>query len=253
MRGKMPSRIIRESCTTSPTLDSLSDGAERLFWRMTTIADDFGRMEADARIVRAKCFPLKTDSIKLQVVEKYVKEMTLVGLLTVYEVENKRYAFFPKWDKHQRVRAKVSKFPPPSSDNICCQVLSNAPVFGGMESRTGTGTGTGGERLADVESVIGFLNKKLTKKYQVSTKGELTEGAKFISARLDEGRTIQDCKMVIANRIFKWKDDPKMKEYLTPNTIFSKANFDKYYGGLNWEEDSVEPGKEVSFDGLSRL
>ena len=66
----MPNRIIRESCTTSPTLDALSDGAERMFWRLTTIADDYGRFDADPRVLLAKCFPLRVGRISIKTIEK---------------------------------------------------------------------------------------------------------------------------------------------------------------------------------------
>lgn len=109
----MPSRIIRESCRTSETLDRLSDGAERLFWRLTTVADDFGRFEADARIVRANSFPLRTDQIKLATVVKWMRELSDSGAIAFYEVKGKPYAYFVSWGKHQRIRNSVSKFPDP--------------------------------------------------------------------------------------------------------------------------------------------
>src|SRR5687768_9681921 len=62
----MPNRIIRESIRTSETLATLSDGAERLFLRMTTTADDFGRFEGDPKIVRAACFPMMLDAWTLE-------------------------------------------------------------------------------------------------------------------------------------------------------------------------------------------
>jgi hypothetical protein len=47
-----------------------------------------------------------------------------VGLIQIYEVDGKSFLLFPKWDKHQRIRAKRSKYPAPDSkiltpDNIC--------------------------------------------------------------------------------------------------------------------------------------
>lgn len=109
----MPSRIIRESCTTSPTLNALSDGAERMFWRLTTIADDFGRFDADPRVLLARCFPLKTNTLSLKEIEKYITEMVSVSLITLYEVNNRIYGYFNTWGKYQRIRCKVSKFPEP--------------------------------------------------------------------------------------------------------------------------------------------
>lgn len=113
MEGLLPSRIIRESCTTSPTLDALSDGAERMFWRLTTIADDFGRFDADHRVLLARCFPLKTNTLSLKEIEKYITEMVSVSLITLYEVNNRIYGYFNTWGKYQRIRCKVSKFPEP--------------------------------------------------------------------------------------------------------------------------------------------
>lgn len=131
----MPSRIIRDSCRTSPNLDALSDAAERMFWRLTTVADDFGRFESDPRVLLSSCFPLRVDRVKPTQVKRWLEEMVSCELVTTYVVNGRHYAFFNTWEKHQRVRAKESKHPAPTSDNICRQTLSNAPVFGGMESK----------------------------------------------------------------------------------------------------------------------
>lgn len=131
----MPNRIIRESARTSATLFRLSDGAERMFWRLTTVADDYGRFEADPRILKAQCFPLWGDRLKIVQVGKWYAEMEACELVTTYVVTGKVLGFFNTWDKHQRTRAKESKYPAPSSDNICRQPLSDVAVVGNRESR----------------------------------------------------------------------------------------------------------------------
>lgn len=120
----MPNRIIKESSRTSETLDSLSDTAERLFWRLVTVADDYGRFEADPRIILANCFPLRVGVLKPAQVEKWFEELQKVDAVKCYIVNNKRYAVFTSWENHQRKRAEHSKFPepplntpPPSSDD----------------------------------------------------------------------------------------------------------------------------------------
>jgi hypothetical protein len=124
----MPNRMIRESCRTSETLDRLSDGAERLFWRLTTVADDYGRFEADPRVLLAHCFPLKVGLLKVSAVGRLFRELVICGLVTTYDGGGKRLGFFTTWDKHQRIRAQHSKYPPPSSDNICQQTTADVPV-----------------------------------------------------------------------------------------------------------------------------
>lgn len=125
----MPNRMIRESCRTSPTLDELSDGAERTFWRLTTVADDYGRFEADPRVVLSACYPLRAGRLDVGQVEAWLKEMVSVGLVLLYRVGQKLYGVFVSWAKHQQIRAKRSKYPePPASDSICQQTLANVPV-----------------------------------------------------------------------------------------------------------------------------
>ena len=116
----MPSRIIRESCRTSKTLARLSAQAERLFWRLVTVADDHGRFEAEASIVRSLCFPLN-DSLKSATVESWLQELAdhADPCVTLYHAHGKRYGVFNTWARHQRIRAQISKYPPPPSGSAC--------------------------------------------------------------------------------------------------------------------------------------
>ena len=52
----MPSRIIKESITTSESLSEVSADAERLFWRLVVKADDFGLYYGNPRILASMCF-----------------------------------------------------------------------------------------------------------------------------------------------------------------------------------------------------
>ncbi|HJQ66372.1 MAG TPA: hypothetical protein VJ816_08345, partial [Gemmatimonadales bacterium] len=125
----MPTRDIKESCRTSRTLAKISPAAERLFWRLTTYADDFGRMPADADVVRAACFAVMLDTVREGQVSQWLEELAAVDLIRFYDGEDaKRYAFFPTWSKHQRTRAKHSKYPVPTSAGICRQMPADVAV-----------------------------------------------------------------------------------------------------------------------------
>ncbi|MDP3702950.1 MAG: hypothetical protein Q8R78_00960 [Candidatus Omnitrophota bacterium] len=114
----MPSRIIRDSIRTSPTLDELSDGAERMFWRLVTVADDYGRFEADPRVLLSQCFPLRVDRLKVKQIAEWFEEMVKTDLARCYQVNGRTYGYFPTWEKYQRIRAKESRYPaPPSARN----------------------------------------------------------------------------------------------------------------------------------------
>ena len=109
----MPNRMIRESCRTSLTLDALSDFGERFFWRLTTVADDFGRFEAHPAVLTAACFPLRCGTIKPEKITIALQELVACGLVTAYATNGKPYGMFNTWDRHQIKRAKHSKYPGP--------------------------------------------------------------------------------------------------------------------------------------------
>jgi len=108
----MPSRIIRESALTSRTLDVLSHGAERLWWRLTVVVDDYGRFDADPRVVRSRCFPLK-HKLGLRHVSGWVEEMVAAGLIQLYHVGDHTYGAIIQWPKYQRAGRSKPKFPDP--------------------------------------------------------------------------------------------------------------------------------------------
>lgn len=111
----MPDRIIHESATTSPTLDRLSDAAERTFWRMTTVVDDHGCFEADPTIMIAKAFPRRSGRMKPAVMERVRDELAAAPdpLVSLYEVNGRLYGQFVTWARHQRKRESRPKFPLP--------------------------------------------------------------------------------------------------------------------------------------------
>lgn len=123
----MPNRILKESICTSETLDMLSAEEERFFYRLIVQCDDYGRMDARPQILRAKCFPLKTDELTNEQIQQWLGALVRAGLVRTYEVGGKPYLMLVTWSKHQQVRAKKSKCPPPpESDSNCNQLQSDA-------------------------------------------------------------------------------------------------------------------------------
>lgn len=122
----MPNRILKETVCTSENVDSLSIEAEAFFYRLMVQCDDFGRMDARANLLRAKCFPLRLDRVTDKNIVKWVGELEAAGLIATYSVEGHPYLHFVKWDRHQQIRAKRSKYPePPAEDTEGENVISN--------------------------------------------------------------------------------------------------------------------------------
>lgn len=118
----MPNRIIKESIRTSDTLASVSPEAERLFWRLVVSVDDFGRFDGRPNIILGQCLSAFYGEITVEQVEGWLHELQSAGVLQMYTHESRPYLMLTKWNKHQRTRAKDSKFPSP--DDIGSHPLS---------------------------------------------------------------------------------------------------------------------------------
>lgn len=84
-------------------------------------------------------------------------------------------------------------------------------------------------KTAMVEQVMAYLNTQARRNYRAKNpNGTPTTGAMVIAQRLKEGYTVDQCKDVIGEKSNQWMGDEKMDQYLNPQTLFRKSNFDKY-------------------------
>lgn len=70
---------------------------------------------------------------------------------------------------------------------------------------------------------IAYLNERVGARYQ-NTKTNLGH----VNARLSEGNSLDDVKAVIDFKAQEWGSDPKMRQYLRPETLFSQSKFPGY-------------------------
>lgn len=225
----MPTRDIKESCRTSRTLAKVSASAERLFWRLTTYADDFGRMPADADIVRAACFTVMLDTVREGQVVQWLDELAAVDLIRFYPGEDgKRYAFFPTWGKHQRTRAKHSKYPAPSSAVICQQMPADVAVVTEetvVPEKTETPVSLVRQQTPD-RAVLEWLNQKAGKNFR-----PVEANLGLIRARLKDGVEPYQLKAIVSRKIREWGGTEQAK-YLRPETLFNRTKCEQYLGEL---------------------
>lgn len=91
--------------------------------------------------------------------------------------------------------------------------------------------------LKDIYSrVIDELNNKANSKFRASNK----KTQKLISARIKDGYCLEDFFMVISNMSKKWLNDPKMQDYLRPETLFG----DKFESYLNIKTTSLSKANQ---------
>ncbi len=75
--------------------------------------------------------------------------------------------------------------------------------------------------------ILAFMNRRTGHHYK-----PLPATLRMILARLREGMTIMEARKVVGAKTDQWKDDPKMREYLRPGTIFNATNWANYSGQI---------------------
>ena len=83
------------------------------------------------------------------------------------------------------------------------------------------------------EEAIRFLNERTGKHFHPRhPNGDPTKALTAVHSLLKKGYSMTNLRQVIANRCLKWRDDPKMEEFLRPETLFRPSNFTSYLGEL---------------------
>ena len=125
----MPNRILYERICGSQTLADLTAEEEVFFYRLLVQCDDFGRYDARPPILRARCFALQLDRVSEQDISLWLASLERAGLVTVYEVEERRYLQVATWSKYQRTRSSESRYPAPpaTGDPMRQQTKSSEP------------------------------------------------------------------------------------------------------------------------------
>jgi len=80
------------------------------------------------------------------------------------------------------------------------------------------------ETDSDAIAVLEYLNLKASSKYSTAS----AANKKFISARLLEGRTVEDLKSVVDKKTAEWKGTD-WEKYLRPETLFNATKFEGYF------------------------
>lgn len=112
-------RMLRSQISVSPQVNDLSLKAALLFTWLIPHVDDFGRLHADERRIKATIVPMRED-IKIDDIKESLMEMYDQKLIVLYMIEDELYLQLTKFEKHQQGLHKrtSSKIPPPESANL---------------------------------------------------------------------------------------------------------------------------------------
>ncbi len=256
----MPNRILKDTICTSDNLNRLALEIIAVYFLLLVVCDDHGRTIAKAEIIKGRCFPLRPD-VTVQNIENWLIALEREELITRYVIDGRQYLQVAKWTKHNRLRAKFSKYPPP--DLTCQHVTADAdntkhtladvsnsnhlPIYTDTESDTESRGKTCrvprkktrkptpvDSDSGVIEQVASYLNNATGRSYK-STGAALVKGVK---ARLKEDYVLNDFQRVIDHKTAQWLSDDKMKAYLRPETLFS-AKFESYLQETGGASDSA--------------
>jgi hypothetical protein len=116
----MPNRIIREAILSSEKMALLAWPEEVFYRRLQSIVDDFGRYEANPQLLRARCYPLQTDAVRVTDISRWMAACQTAGLILNYAVQGKQYLEVLNFGQQQR---STSKYPGPESADSTCNHL----------------------------------------------------------------------------------------------------------------------------------
>lgn len=132
----MPVRMLREGILTSEKVDLLSPCAEVFYRRLMSVVDDYGRYDANPKLLRSACFPLK-DKLEANEILPWLQECIDAGLILFYRDKGKDYVQIENFG--QQIRAKKSKFPEPQESVSNC--LADAKQIPATAHLVGVGVG----------------------------------------------------------------------------------------------------------------
>lgn len=151
-----------------------------------------------------------TNSTK-QGVSKNLKELVEKGLIG----KNERYVNGVKFCEYY-----ATKFNGGMQQSL---IPIKQSLTGGMQQSLTNNIGLD-NTTNNIEDIIGYLNMRAGTQYKTSTK----KTKELINARLKDGFSVEDFKIVIDKKCFEWKNTA-YEQYLRPETLFGN----KFEGYLN--------------------
>lgn len=244
------------------THDELADNdplGRLLFIGLWTIADYKGELEWRPKRVKAQVLPYDDCDIEVLAIN-----LEKTGFIRFYSVGGSDYVHIVNFNKHQNPhkneKDKGSDVPAMTSENIAepsqtIDLNGVDKITDGIEiNREENGT-TPADSLFlipsscslipdsgnlipvvkdpmskpsviddRVKQVIDLLNSMTGSKYKASTKSH----AGNISGRLNDGHSVDDLMAVVRFKVGEWLHDPKMAQYLRPETLFQAGKFNGY-------------------------
>lgn len=159
-----------------------------------------------------KCFPSQEKLCKItgikdyRTIVKYLKQLEEKGLIEIQKTNGKANIYYLK---------NIGKAPTKNVGTLPTN-------FAGITIHNEKDTKNNTQYIKEIEEVVIHLNEKAGTKYKPNSKNT----TKHIQARIREGYTLEDFKIVIDKKCSEWLNTD-MEKYLCPETLFG-SKFEKY-------------------------
>jgi len=120
----MPVRILRPGLTTSERFNACDWFTQSLYVRLLTLVDDFGRYDANPRLLKSHAFPL-SDDVTPPTIAASCDQLSAAGLVQFYEVDGKKCLQLTKWQERVRSKSRYPDPPPLTSAVNCAQMIAD--------------------------------------------------------------------------------------------------------------------------------
>lgn len=161
------------------------------------------------------------------------KEESLESLREYREVEQPLDAPPPTVENSPTLEAEKEKAPPHSAP----PPPTAAPTPAGPTTEPAMG-GRREKYADDIDAVITHLNQTTGAQYRLTTKSTRA----MIAQRFADRWTADDFKVLIEHKSAEWSIDPKMANYLRPETLFCPKHFESYVqAARKWKQARQQP------------
>ena len=237
-------RNIKPALFSNDELAEIDPLGRLLFIGLWTIADFKGDLEWREKRIKAQLLPYDNCSIK-----ELAINLDKSGFIRFYSVGGTEYLNIVNFTKHQNPhkneREKGSEIPSiekrDSQDVDLSGITINHDKNGTTQDKNETNRADSLNLIPDSLSlipdtkdlmsdnsdavfIIEYMNGVLGTKYKSNTASHIQN----VNARLKDGHSINDLKLVVDFKFKDWGGDPKMSGYLRPQTLFQTGKFQGY-------------------------
>jgi uncharacterized phage protein (TIGR02220 family) len=228
-------RTIKPEFFFDEEIAALPHQTRLFFVGLWTHADRRGRLEDRPHKLKAQILPYENADADAMLSSLHPK------FIVRYEVSGHKYLWIRKFEDHQRPHHTEAEscIPEYKGENTVSSRLRDRENPLGRErkgrERKGKELLSGSDPTSPLNGLIpetiAYLNAKLKTAYRPTTKTTV----RHLHARIEEGYGLAELKAVIDYKVKQWGNDPQMREYLRPATLFG-TKFESYLQAAQQEE-----------------